>query len=156
MAFQHLRLSALKESPTAFGSSYEAEAVYTADQIQARLALNPSRFIFGAFSNESMVGQVVLVREVAAKTAHKAMVYGMYVMPENRTQGIGKALLRELFNTAKLMNGVTQLNLSVNAENLGACRLYESLGFVEFGHESNALFVDGRYYDEKHLTKLIV
>lgn len=48
-----------------------------------------------------------------------------------------------------------QLMLCVNEINGGAQRLYESLGFVRFGTEPRSLCVDGRFYDEHHMVKIL-
>lgn len=64
-AFQALRLSALKNAPSAFGSSYEEEKNFPASTIEGRLAEKSDRGPFGAFENEALVGLVALARERA-------------------------------------------------------------------------------------------
>jgi RimJ/RimL family protein N-acetyltransferase len=44
--------------------------------------------------------------------------------------------------------GVEMVQLTVVSENEAARRLYEAMGFVEYGYERRALKHDGRYYDE--------
>ena len=34
---------------------------------------------------------------------------------------------------------------------MAAIGLYESLGFKTFGHEPDAMFVDGKFHDELHM-----
>ena len=54
------------------------------------------------------------------------------VDPAVRRQGVARALIQEL--TAQLkQRGSRKLSLEVRASNLGAIRLYESLGFVRLG-----------------------
>ena len=54
------------------------------------------------------------------------------VDPTARRQGVARALIQEL--TAQLkQRGSRKLSLEVRASNLGAIRLYESLGFVRLG-----------------------
>ena len=54
------------------------------------------------------------------------------VDPAARRQGVARALIQEL--TAQLkQRGSRKLSLEVRASNLGAIRLYESLGFVRLG-----------------------
>jgi ribosomal protein S18 acetylase RimI-like enzyme len=126
-AFQALRLAALQEAPSAFGSSFEEESEFPPSVIEGRLALKPDRGPFGAFEGEELVGLVALGRESMKKLAHKALVWGMYVKPEHRGKGIGKALLCEALSLARSVPEVTQVNLGVNAANTGAIHLYMRL-----------------------------
>ncbi|MNL14628.1 hypothetical protein D3C87_1355770 [compost metagenome] len=46
------------------------------------------------------------------------------------------------------MRGIRQVQLSVTANNAAAAALYASLGFAVYGHEPEALCVNGKLYDE--------
>ena len=100
-----------------------------------------------------MVGLVALGRENMAKLAHKAMIWGMYVSPEAREKGFGRALLLEALSLAKSVPGILQVNLCVNATNTPAIRLYESVGFKPFGHESGAMLINDVLHDEIHMCR---
>jgi hypothetical protein len=50
--FQVLRLAALREAPSAFGSSYEEEKDLPASTIEARLTVQVDRGPFGAFETK--------------------------------------------------------------------------------------------------------
>jgi ribosomal protein S18 acetylase RimI-like enzyme len=56
---------------------------------------------------------------------------GLGVQSHYRRQGIGRALLRNLLDTA-MQQGIARLSLSVDPRN-PARRLYESEGFVKYG-----------------------
>ena len=150
-AFQALRLRALQDTPAAFGSSVEEEQNFPASVIESRLAYKPDRGPFGAFEDQELVGLVALGRESMKKLAHKALVWGMYVKPEHRCKGIGKALLLEALSLARSVPEVAQVNLSVNASNVSAIRLYESVGFKAFGREPGAMCINGELHDELHM-----
>ena len=150
-AFQALRLAALLEAPHAFGSSYEEEREFPQSIIESRLAVKPDRGAFGAFENNELVGLVALGRENMNKLSHKALIWGMYVTPEARGKGIGRALLLEALSLARSVAGILQVNLRVNASNKGAIHLYESVGFKVFGHEPGAMLVNGELHDELHM-----
>ncbi len=47
------------------------------------------------------------------------------------------------------------VQLTVVTENEAARRLYEAMGFVEYGYEKRALKHDGRYYDEVLMVKFL-
>jgi ribosomal protein S18 acetylase RimI-like enzyme len=150
-AFQALRLAALREAPSAFTSSYEDEKDLPLSAIEARLVSRPDRGIYGAFDNETLVGLVALGRESSRKQSHKAWIWGAYVEPRARGQGIGRALLAEALSMARAVPEIRQVNLSVTADNAAALHLYQSMGFVVYGREADALFVDGKPYDEIHM-----
>jgi RimJ/RimL family protein N-acetyltransferase len=150
-AFQALRLAALLEAPTAFGSSYEEEREFSQSVIEGRLATRPDRGSFGAFEGNELVGLIALGRESHRKLEHKALIWGMYVAPSARGKGVGRALLLEALTLARGVPGIRQVNLFVNANNQSAIRLYESVGFKVFGHEPDAMLIDGELHDELHM-----
>ena len=147
--YQALRLAALQHNPEAFGSTYEREVEFPLVLVGERLRPEQDRFVLGAFDEEgALVGMVVFMRETGAKFSHKGNVFGMYVGPESRGEGIGKLLLEELLRRAKQCEGLEQINLAVVSDNIPAKRLYSSLGFTIYGMEQNALKWQGRYFHE--------
>jgi RimJ/RimL family protein N-acetyltransferase len=150
-AFQAFRLSALLEAPSAFGSSYEEEKDVPISVIEERLAIKPDRGLFGAFEENMLVGGVALSRENMNKLAHKALILGLYVTPSARGKGIGRRLLLEALALARFVPEIKQVNLCVNANNMCAIHLYESVGFKVFGHEPGAMFINGEFHDELHM-----
>jgi ribosomal protein S18 acetylase RimI-like enzyme len=149
--FQTLRLAGLREAAYAFGSSYEEEKDFPASIIEDRLAVRADRGAFGAFDNETLVGLIALGREGHVKLSHKALIWGLYVRPEARQKGIGRALLQEVLSLAVSVPGIKQVNLCVNANSTGAIRLYESVGFKSFGREPGAMLIGGVLHDEIHM-----
>ncbi|WP_116233623.1 GNAT family N-acetyltransferase [Paenibacillus sp. VMFN-D1] len=67
------------------------------------------------------------------------------MLPE---KGIGKSLVQKLINKAKHCEGLEQINLTVISNNNAAKRLYETIGFVTYGTEQNALKNGYQYWDE--------
>jgi GNAT superfamily N-acetyltransferase len=155
-ALRTLRLSALLANPTAFGGSFEDESAQPVADTEQRLAARGDRAVLGAFIDDALVGSVGINRETMAKLAHKASIWGMYVAPEHRGAGIGRQLLNEAIRVAQSFDGVRQLTLYVNAVNVGAIALYESLGFVTYGVEPCGMKVDGVFYDEHLMVKVLV
>jgi ribosomal protein S18 acetylase RimI-like enzyme len=149
--YQPLRLEGLQESPTAFSSSYAAEAARTHADIVARLQMTTESTVsvYGAFSNERLVGITALVRTTSEKLAHNAHVVGMYISPAFRRLGYARALLDTVIAHARTFPHLRNLKLSVTASNTGAIALYQSLGFISYGLEREALCVDGIFYDEE-------
>ncbi len=151
--YQELRLSALKTNPEAFGSTYEREVKFTLETVIERLTPTKDKFVLGAFDDTgSLMGIVTFMRETGIKTAHKGNVYGMYVGPESRNRGVGKALMLELIKMARGYEALEQINLTVVSDNESAKKLYTSLGFETYGVERNALKYDGQYFDEDFMV----
>ena len=154
-AYRDLRLAALQESPTAFGSSYAEEAKLPLTELADRLnpPNKPDNGVLGAFVDDGqLVGTLGFAREYRVKRAHNALIWGMYVSPEFRRQGFGAALVDEAIAHARRLGSLRQIILSVTANNMAAGALYRSRGFERIGLERDALCIDGQYFDEEQLT----
>jgi GNAT superfamily N-acetyltransferase len=92
-AFQTLRLRGLKECPEAFASSYEEEAGTPLEEIERHLKPKTDSAIVGAFREGELVGLTGVQREGMAKLAHKAFIWGVYVAPEARGNGVGSKIV---------------------------------------------------------------
>jgi ribosomal protein S18 acetylase RimI-like enzyme len=149
--FHRLRLESLQDSPSAFGSSLEEEASLALSSVEGRLSISFDRGVYGAFDKTKLVGLIGLGRENLKNLSHKVFVWGMYVTPTYRGASIGKALLATALSLARSIPNVRQVNLSVNATNDSAIRLYESFGFSSFGREPEAMLINGVLYDEIHM-----
>ncbi len=149
-AFQQCRLRGLREAPEAFGSTYVEEAGLSVETVAGRLAPagGPAQVVLGAFpevdgGGDALVGIIVCHRERKLKASHKATVEGMYVVPEARGRGIGRALLERAIAEARGWPGVEKLTLTV-VERAGAARaLYRAAGFRPYGLEPDSLRQDG-------------
>jgi len=146
--YRDIRLEGLRVNPEAFGSTFEVESTKPLTFFAERLA---SCDVLGAFRGTELVGVAGLLYRQGLKEAHKAYLWGMYVRAAARRFGVGRGLIVALVEIAR--RRVELLQLSVVSENVGARRLYESFGFVEYGVEKNALKQDGRCYDEVLMAK---
>ena len=147
-AYREIRLEALRSSPEAFGSTFEAESRRPLEHFSERIVSCP---VFGAFRDAELVGMAGFWGRDGIKDAHKAMLWGMYVRTNARNMGVGRRLAEAVIGFAR--EHVEVVQLSVVSENEAARRLYASLGFVEYGIERKALKQDGRYYDEVLMAK---
>jgi RimJ/RimL family protein N-acetyltransferase len=150
--FQALRLSALLDVPSAFGSSYEEERDRAVDVVAGRLAATGEKAVFGAFLENRLVGVVGVRREPLRKFRHKGVLWGMYIAPEHRGVGVAQSLLNDALRFSQRISGLRQINLTVNAANVSALRLYRRFGFQAFGREADSMSVDGQLYDEVHMV----
>jgi ribosomal protein S18 acetylase RimI-like enzyme len=146
-----LRLEGLTLEPFAFGRSAAEFRARSLESVRAQL-IAPGSVTLGAFLDTQLVGIATLVRQDGEKTQHKADVYGVYVTPSARGQGIARTLLTRLIEHACSLGGLEQLRLSVSTTQQAARALYSSLGFVPFGHELRALKLGQQYVDEEHMV----
>jgi len=147
--YREIRLVGLRESPEAFGSTFDAENARPVEWFSERLRNRAGTF--GAFDGEELVGTAGLRIGEGQKEAHKGTLVGMYVRAGWRQAGLGRRLVQAVLDFAR--EHVEIVQLSVVSENAAARRLYLSLGFREYGFELRSLKQDGRYYDEVLMAK---
>jgi ribosomal protein S18 acetylase RimI-like enzyme len=150
--YQALRLQALTREPVAFASSAEEESVLPLAKVSARLKATDDRAVCGAYDGERLVGICGWARKLRVKTRHKGQVWGLYVDPEYRGQGIARKLLEKVLSVARRAPKLSQMQLTVYAGNPAAQQLYESLGFTEYGREKDAICIDGVFYEDLHMA----
>lgn len=151
-AVRAMRLTALEESPTAFGSTVMEEAQRPLEKLAELIEpeIDDGSCFFGVFADGSMAGIIGLVRRPGERRQHVAELRSVYVLPEFRGRGAGRMLLETVLSHARGVDGMRQVILCVNAANQPARGLYQSLGFVRFGLEPSALLIDGTGHDEEH------
>ena len=149
-AFREVRLRALREEPEAYGSSYAEQVDRPLSYFEERVRPTDLRVTFGAFDGDTLLGTVTLTQESGAKDQHKGVITAMYVTPEARGRGLGRALLLAAIERARATPGVEQAHLGVVTTNTAARALYASVGFEAYGTEPHALKLgDGDYLDEE-------
>ncbi|MBV8049300.1 MAG: GNAT family N-acetyltransferase [Paludibacterium sp.] len=147
-AYRALRLAALATDPVSFHSYPDEEGAMSEAQFAARLTEPPCEGVFGAFVDGRLLGVAGLVGSPRRKLAHKLTLVGVYVTPDARGQGLARRLAEAAIARAKSLPGITRLLLGVHGTNHAAIALYRSLGFEAYGHEPEAMIVDGQTHDE--------
>jgi RimJ/RimL family protein N-acetyltransferase len=151
--FHTFRLSGLKDSPEAFGSTYAEESAMSPDEVRRRLPCTDENFVLGAFSEEGqLIGVAGFYRGTRLKLRHKGVIWGMYVAPGARGGGVGGALLSAVIERGKSLPGLERINLDVVTVNAAARGLYLSQGFQIYALERAAMKQDGNYYDLEHMA----
>lgn len=165
--YARLRLRMLVDAPWAFGASPEGDKGLDVAHLERSLA-GEDYAIFaidapaptGARPDAAgetreepeLIAAGGIMRARSPKFAHRASIWGMFVEPDYRGNGLGRTVMRAAIECASAWPGVDYIDLAVSERADAARRLYESLGFVAWGREPEATEVDGRRYDETHMT----
>jgi ribosomal protein S18 acetylase RimI-like enzyme len=124
--WRDLRLRALRDTPSAFGSTYERELGFTEEGWRDRLR-DPHAVSVLARVDEAPVGMGGGFQDLPG-FLH---VVAMWTEPEHRGLGVGSAVLAALRGWADERG--LRLHLDVNTTNAGARALYERSGYVGTG-----------------------
>jgi len=143
-----LRLRALKDNPEAFAATYEETLRNGKEQFIHRIHPREDAFYLGAFES-GLLGIVYFRRDEGSKNCHKGRILSMYVQPESRGLGVGKALLQEVITHANRLPGLEQLHLMVVTTNEAARSLYRSMGFEVYGTVQKAFKEGDQYWNEE-------
>lgn len=141
--FRTIRLSALKQSPKMFGSTYAVEIEKPLSFFENCLS---NSTVFGAYHQNKIVGLATLTQEIGAKFSHKAHLSSVFIEPAFQQKGIASVLLRSVIQYSQ--QHVEQILLTVANDNKPALILYEKLGFQSYGVELKALKDKDGYIDE--------
>jgi GNAT superfamily N-acetyltransferase len=128
-----VRLAALADSPSAFGSSFAAEADQPEDFWAERAnvgATGDTSVTFFADIAGSVVGLVGAYRPQAEERSVELV--SMWVSPAQRRAGIAADLVDAVVSWAR-ETGATTVELWVTRGNDAAVRLYETAGFRSTG-----------------------
>ena len=128
-----VRLAALLDSPSAFGSTYAAEAAQPDSYWEERAASSAAgleRAIFLAFEGEEVIGLAGGWRETAGGVG--VDLVSMWTAPAARRSGVARRLVEAVVEWARDTEA-TAVNLWVTRGNDPAQRLYESMGFSTTG-----------------------
>jgi GNAT superfamily N-acetyltransferase len=124
--WREVRLRSLRTDPDAFGSAWQRERDFTEEQWRERLA---SSYAVLARPADRPDAPVVGIGGLFTSAPGESTVVAMWVLPEERGQGVGRAVLEHLLRAAPTGD---RLVLWV-ADGNPAVHLYADLGFVATG-----------------------
>jgi ribosomal protein S18 acetylase RimI-like enzyme len=122
-----IRLAALREAPTAFGSTYEREAAFAEEDWRARF--RPDRVTF--LADVPGVSPAGIAGGLEEDQGTVELV-SIWVSPAARGHGVGEALIEAVTGWAR-SRGYAAMHLWVTVGNPHAQALYERLGFSATG-----------------------
>jgi ribosomal protein S18 acetylase RimI-like enzyme len=133
-SYKRIRLECLANYPDHFGDSYEEEVNNATPKFDKALMSNDNNtFLYGAFSENTLIGICGFIQQERIKTRHRGDLVQVYVNPSFSGQGIGRELIK--LTIAKAFDNILidQILLSVVYTNDKAVKLYKKLGFVQYG-----------------------
>ncbi|MHC4839890.1 MAG: GNAT family N-acetyltransferase [Planctomycetota bacterium] len=150
--WKQIRIRMLTDHPESFGEDLN-DFIAKADEVSKDRVKDEG--IVGAFDNDKLVGVVGRYRPIE-KTKHKhiATIWGMYVSPAVRRQGVGRELIKLALENLKT-EGVEIVYIGVESENDAAHNLYKDMGFKAWGTEPDSLRVNGKDYSTIHMYQRI-
>jgi ribosomal protein S18 acetylase RimI-like enzyme len=125
-----MRLRALRDAPLAFGSTYDRELAFEREVWESRVRANAEGRDSIGFVLEPAAGMAV--GRIHDDDPEVAQLYGMWVAPEARGGGAGRALVDAVIAWA-LDRGARRIVTQVTEGNEAALRLYERAGFADTG-----------------------
>lgn len=151
--YRALMLDAYARHPEAFTSSVGERTALPLAWWQARLAEGPQadELVWASVAGDEILGVAGLSFERREKVRHKATLFGMYVRPDVRGQGLGRELVDAVLAHARDCPGIALLQLTVTDGNAGAIALYRSAGFEAWGREPQAVRVGEGFVHKLHM-----
>jgi GNAT superfamily N-acetyltransferase len=127
-----VRLRALADAPTAFGSTLDQEEKFPErvwHERAERGAVGADRVTFVAEQGGQWIGIATgLARDPEEPNDPRPLLVGMFVAPEARRSGVGVALVDAVVRWAR-ERGASSLSLWVTSTNNPAIALYDKCGF---------------------------
>lgn len=114
---------------------------------------NDGSLLYGAFDGAQVVGFVNVMRGGPNRIKHSGYVV-IGVMKAYSGKGIATSLLKHADDWA-IDNDILKLELTVMMHNERAHDLYLRCGYEDEGVKRKSVYVDGIYYDEYYMGKIL-
>lgn len=150
--WREIRAEGLRLNPSAFLTTLDEFLAESDASVQAKLSKGN---VLGAFEGDVLMCVAAYGRKTNKRqTQHRAEITAVYARPAARGTGLATRLMGHLEAHARAQ-GVTQLELDVEASNMAALRFYEKLGYKQFGVLPNAALVDGIASDDLFMVRAL-
>ena len=145
--YRQIRLECLQKYPEYFGTIYEDEVKAKSLKFDKALQTQDSNdFLYGAFQGNNLISICGFTREVRIKISHLGEISHMYIKEEISGQGIGTQLLKYTIDKAFKDFSLEQIMLSVVNTNEKAIKIYERIGFIQYGILDNYFKRNEKYW----------
>ena len=154
-AFSTLRREVTAQSEVQMGLTMAEELTRTIEGFRDQLSYPAPNAAFGAFFNTALIGSAAVAwPSKFPSSRHKTNLWGVFVSPRFRGNGFARRLVETAIAHSRA-SGVRRVNLTVFVPNDHAVNLYESLGFIAYGTEPEAVCINGMYFDGQHMSLLL-
>ena len=156
-AYFALRLESLQQCPNMYATDANDWQNAARETIEKHLLLSEADTapIFGMWHEAELVGQIGLKPESRPTVRHKASLWGLYVKPAFRRQGIGQALVAAAIGSARERPFVEQVRAVATLDGEALLHFFTSCGFVEYGREPRAKLYQGSYYEQAYIWQFL-
>lgn len=154
-AYSHLRAQSVIHHPSAYSMDLEILEAAPRESVISLLTPGEAGFLLGASHEGELVGILGLKRIMRWKASHMGTLWGLYVAPEHRRRGFGRALLGAMLEEARAVEGLEQLRLMVPTELTPAMALFEAHGFEPYGLEHRGRRTEAGYHDLSYMMRLL-
>ena len=148
------RKQMLADAPWAFSASPDDDVGLDTAFLKTTLAQDDNAIVAIESDEDSfsLVAAAGIYRVRNPKFSHRAKLWGVFVDPGYRGHGLGRAVTSAALELAKAWSGVAYVDVAVSENSPVALRIYQSLGFIEWGREPESTQYDGKRYDEIFLS----
>jgi ribosomal protein S18 acetylase RimI-like enzyme len=152
LQWRDIRAESLCLHPTAFLTTIEEFRAESDASVARKLSQGN---VLGAFQGDELLCVAAYRRRTAKRlTLHRAEITAVYARPAAQGTGLAAQLMRQLETHAR-DQGVTQLELDVEAANIVALKFYQRLGYQQYGILPNGVIRDGVGYDDLFMVRLL-
>jgi ribosomal protein S18 acetylase RimI-like enzyme len=130
--YREIRLRALKDAPSAFGSTYARESAFTDREWTERVERLEGETGVGFLAVDDDAACGLVVGFLDREDPKRAGIVSMWVAPAHRRAGVGRSLVEAVLDWAS-QRGAGTVRLMVTSANEGAMRFYEDFGFERTG-----------------------
>src|SRR5689334_13177261 len=128
LIFKGARLCALRDTPSAFSATYDAECrLSDAEWVQRASKWSGRSTTYLAMDQGSACG--IVGGFLDPQDEIRAQLVSMWVAPSHRRLGVGSQLVNAISDWARV-EGAGLLRLVVTSNNHGAIKFYQRLGFA--------------------------
>ncbi len=125
-----MRIRALEDAPTAFGSTIAQTLTYSMEVWEERALSNATSDTISGFFAEHGGEVVGLAGGFFEDRQDMPSLISMWVAPPARGTGVGEALIEAVVGWVRSL-GATQMQLWVTKTNVPALGLYRRVGFID-------------------------
>lgn len=156
--YRDLWLEALKETPEAFAADYETQKDIPDNVWRQRLRTvveeKEAVMVFAKLNN-TLIAMIGAYFDDNPKFQHIATIWGAYVKPEYRKQGVATKMANILFQKISDRQEIKKIKTYSITNSLLAVNVYQHFGFEIIGISKNEIRIADTYFDVYIMEKTL-